>query len=343
MYSFQGKKSGFVEFVDGGDQLAQHIADGAAADLGSGGRGVAAAAERLKHHLHVAAADRAGGDHHFALRARIEHERGENAGDVQQLIRGLRSDGPRDGRVDCGNRNLVPVEPRGLNDLIFEDCRVEIGLEQLLDLDGVRARAAQEGRSLKRARTGADGEVLRVEHDAGEQRLCLERRDVLLVDCVLQKLRHQLRCRGGEWLMQVQHDLLDIIRRAAVVVDDGNTGDGLQQLARLDLIGPVRVDDDEQTAWVGLDKRVLSGNENVLIVLILPQLGNEAPGHVVLEVDDDVRGLPALAAQAPDAHRRAERVKVSHAVAHDEDLAGLRDELGQRSGHDAGFHARVPR
>lgn len=53
-------------------------------------------------------------------------------------------------------------------------------------------------------------------------------------------------------------------------------------------------------------------------------------------------GLPALAAQAPDAGRRAERVKVSHAVAHDEDLAGLRDELGQRSGHDAGFHARVP-
>ena len=64
---------------------------------------------------------------------------------------------------------------------------------------------------------------------------------------------------------------------------------------------------------VGLDKRVLPGNENVLIVLILPQLGNEAPGHVVLEVDDDVRGLPALAAQAPDAGRRAERVKVSHA------------------------------
>ena len=142
--------------------------------------------------------------------------------------------------------------------------------------------------------------------------------------------------------MQVQHDLLDIIRCAAVVVDDGNTGDGLQQLARLDLIGPVRVDDDEQTARVGLDKRVLSGNENVLIVLILPQLGNEASGHVVLEVDDDVRGLPALAAEAPDAGRRAERVKVSHAVAHDEDLAGLRDELGQRSGHDAGFHARMP-
>ena len=114
--------------------------------------------------------------------------------------------------------------------------------------------------------------------------------------------------------MQVQHDLLDIIRRAAVVVDDGNTGDGLQQLARLDLIGPVRVDDDEQTARVGLDKRVLSGNENVLIVLILPQLGNEAPGHVVLEVDDDVRGLAALAAEAPDAGRRAERVQIGHAV-----------------------------
>ena len=142
--------------------------------------------------------------------------------------------------------------------------------------------------------------------------------------------------------MQVENRLLDIIRCAAVVVDDGNTGDGLEQLLGLDLIGAVGVDDDEQTARVGLDKRVLSGNENVLIVRILPQLVNEAPGHVVLEVDDDVRGLPALAAQAPDARRRAERVKVSHAVAHDEDLAGLRDELGQRSGHDAGFHARVP-
>lgn len=78
---------------------------------------------------------------------------------------------PRHRCVDRGDGDLVAVEPRGLNDLIFEDCRVEIGLEQLLDLNGVRARAAQEGRSLKRAGTGADGEVLRVEHNTGEQRL----------------------------------------------------------------------------------------------------------------------------------------------------------------------------
>ena len=141
------------------------------------------------------------------------------------------------------------------------------------------------------------------------------------LDRVLQKLGHKLRRRGGKRLVQIQHDLLDIIRRAAVVVDDGNTGNGFQQRARLDLIGPVRVDDDEQTARVRLDKRVLPGEEDILIVArCLAARRSGSAGRLFLQVDHDVRGLPALAAQAPDADRRAERVQVCHPVPHDEDL-----------------------
>ena len=53
--------------------------------------------------------------------------------------------------------------------------------------------------------------------------------------------------------MQIEDRLLDIICRPAVVVDDRDAGNGLEQRAALDLLWPVGVDDDKQAPVVRLD------------------------------------------------------------------------------------------
>ena len=109
-----------------------------------------------------------------------EDERGGDAGDVDELIGRLRGDGAGDGLVQAGDGELAAVEPGSLHDAVAGERIVQIRLEQLLDLDRVGARLAQIGRGLKRARAGADGEVFRIQHDTGQQRLRLERTDVAL-------------------------------------------------------------------------------------------------------------------------------------------------------------------
>ena len=52
--------------------------------------------------------------------------------------------------------------------------------------------------------------------------------------------------------MQIQNNLLNIVCRAPVVVNDGNTGNRFQQRALLDLIGAVRIDDNQKTLRVRL-------------------------------------------------------------------------------------------
>ena len=154
--------------------------------------------------------------------------------------------------VNCCDGNLVAVEPRSLNDLIADDRCVQIVLEQLHHINCICAHATQECRSFEGARAGAHGEFFRIEHDARKQRLRFNRADVALLNRVLQKLGHKLGRRRGKRLMQIQHNLLNIIRRAPVVVNDGNTGNRFQQRARLDLIGAVRIDDNQKTLRVRL-------------------------------------------------------------------------------------------
>ena len=59
------------------------------------------------------------------------------------------------------------------DDVIALDHAGKVALEEPLYVRRVRARAAQERGGLKRAPAGAHREVLRVEHDAREQRLGL--------------------------------------------------------------------------------------------------------------------------------------------------------------------------
>ena len=142
--------------------------------------------------------------------------------------------------------------------------------------------------------------------------------------------------------MQIEDRLLDIIRRPAVVVDDRDAGNGLEQRAALDLLRPVGVDDDEQAPVVRLDQRILSGDEQILAAGRGLELGDQALAGVFLQVDHDPGRALLHPAQAQKTHGRAECVQIRHPVSHDIDRARLPDELGQRTRHHAGFDARMP-
>ena len=190
--------------------------------------------------------------------------------------------------------------------MVAHDGRVQIVLEQFHHIDGIRARPPQKCRSLKGARACAHGKLLRIEHDTGKKRLRLNRANVPLVDSVLQKLCHKFGGRRRERLMEVQNDLLNVICRPSVVVDDGHAGNGLQQCARLNLIGPVRIDDNEQALRVCRHERVFARNECTGKIGRSLELGKQAPRGVLFQVHDDLRRFSAFAAQAADTDRRAQ-------------------------------------
>ena len=106
--------------------------------------------------------------------------------------------------------------------------------------------------------------------------------------------------------MEVQNDLLNVICRSSVVVDDGHAGNGLQQRARLDLIGPVCIDDNEQALRVCRHERVFTRDKHAGKIGRGLELGKQAPGDVLFLVHHDLRRLSALAAQAADTDRRAQ-------------------------------------
>ena len=182
----------------------------------------------------------------------VEDEGGHDAGDIQKLVCRLRGNGARNCVVDCCDGNLVAVEPRSLNDLIADDRCVQIVLEQLHYIDCVRTHAAQECRRFEGARAGAHGEFFSYRARCPQAALRFNRADVALLNRVLQKLGHKLGRRRGKRLVQIQHNLLDIIRRAPVMVNDSDTGNRFQQRARLNLIGAVRIDDNQKTLRIRL-------------------------------------------------------------------------------------------
>ena len=87
--------------------------------------------------------------------------------------------------------------------------------------------------------------------------------------------------------MQIEDRLLDIIRSPAVMVDDRDAGNGLEQRAALDLLRPVGVDDDEQAPVVRLDQGILSGDEQILAAGRGLELSDQALAGVFLQVDHD--------------------------------------------------------
>ena len=141
--------------------------------------------------------------------------------------------------------------------------------------------------------------------------------------------------------MHVEHGLIDIIRSAAMVVDDDDAADGFEQRLAFDLIGPVCVDDDEQALRIGREQSLLPRQEKVVILRKRLQLCQQLAAGVGVRVHDDVGLLALLAAQARNARCRAERIEIGHFMAHDEHAARLCDELGKGRGHHTGFDLRA--
>ena len=74
--------------------------------------------------------------------------------------------------------------------------------------------------------------------------------------------------------MQIQNDLLNIIRRPAVMVYHADADDTLQQRLTLDLVRPVRIHYDEQTLGICHQQGLLPGDKGAFVFRLLLQLGD---------------------------------------------------------------------
>lgn len=151
-----------------------------------------------------------------------DDEGGVDAHDVQQLVGGLGGDDPAHWLAADGQGDVVPIELGVLDEGIFGHRVGQVVLIELFHLGSVRAGAAEEGCRLEGAATGAHGEVLGVQHDAGQQGLGLGAQDLVGLHNVLQQLRDHLRGGGGIGLVIVQGGPLNVGGGSAVVVDNGH-------------------------------------------------------------------------------------------------------------------------
>ena len=240
------------------------------------------------------------------------------------------------------------VHPGVADDVVAGDDPRQVVLEELLHVAGVSAGAAEEGRRLKGAGAGAHGKVLGVQHDAGQHRLGLDLEEVGGLQDVLEQLGDQLAGRGCVGLVEVEGGVGDIGGRPAVVVDDGHPGAALQQVLAHDLLGAVGVHHHQQCPGVGQDDGVLGGEEGLLVLRHLGELLRHVGGGVGAPLLDDADGDPLLPGNGAHAGTGADAVQVGELVAHDKDVGGVGDELGQGVGHDpaldlgALFHLLVP-
>ena len=219
---------------------------------------------------------------------------------------------------------------------------LHVRLQELFDLRGVGPGAAQERRRLKRALASADGEILRIEHDAREHCLRFHAQDVRLLDQLLEQLRHQLAGRRRIRLVEAHGRIGDIGRRAAVVVDDRHTGAGFQQVVVFDLVRAVGVHHDEQRAAVGVQIRLLRRQKRLGILRHVQHPVAQLAGGRLVRIHDDAAGRTELARDAANAGGRAERVQIGEFVAHDIDLGRVLNELAEGVGHDAGLDLCAP-
>ena len=96
-----------------------------------------------------------------------------DAGERQKLVGRLGGGHAVDLLFDCRHGDIAVNELGVTDDVVALDHAGKVALEESLYVRRVRACAAQECGGLKCASAGAHREVLRVEHDAREQRLGL--------------------------------------------------------------------------------------------------------------------------------------------------------------------------
>ena len=210
--------------------------------------------------------------------------------------------------VHPGDGDVIAVHPGVLDDVIPGDGALQVVLKELLHIPGVRAGSAEKGRSLEGPAAGAHGELLGVQHDAGQQGLRLGAEEVGGLHDILQKLGDQLAGGGGVGLVEVEGRVGDIGGRPAVVVDDRHLVAGEEQLLRRDLLGPVGVHHHQQAVGVGQDQRVLGGDEGLLVLRESGELLHHAAGRVLAGLPDDVGGNPPLPADRHHPRRRADTI-----------------------------------
>ena len=148
--------------------------------------------------------------------------------------------------------------------------------------------------------------------------------------------------------MEVECGVGDIGGRPAVVVDDGHPGAAFQQILAHHLLGAVGVHHHQQGPGVGQNDGVLGGEEGFLVLRHLGELLRHVGGGVGAPLLDDADGDPLLPGDGAHTGAGADAVQVGELVAHDKDIGGVGDELGQGIGHDpaldlgALFHLLVP-
>lgn len=93
-----------------------------------------------------------------------------------------------------------------------------------------------------------------------------------------------------------------------MVVDDRHAGAGLEQVVVLDLIRAVGVHYDEQRAAVGVQVRLLRGQERLGILRHVQHPVAQLAGCRLVRIHDDAAGRAGLTRDAADTGRAAPSV-----------------------------------
>ena len=114
--------------------------------------------------------------------------------------------------------------------------------------------------------------------------------------------------------MEGEVGVLNIGRRAAVVVDDGHARTGLEQGLVLHLLGRLVSTTTSSRAAVGLQHGLLRGDEGVFVLRLVFEPLDKQRGGVLHRVDDDAAGLALLARDAAHGHGGAHGVQIRELV-----------------------------
>ena len=221
-----------------------------------------------------------------------------------------------------------------LNNVVLGDGALQVVLEQLLDVAGVRTRAAEKGGGLKGAAAGTHGKLLGIQYHPGQQGLRLGLEQVGGLQQVLEQLGDQLAGGGGVGLVEIESRICDIGGGPAVVVDHRHLVHRLQQILAHHLLGPVGVHHHQQAVGVGQQDGILLGEEHILVLAQPPQPLGHLAGRVLPGLLDDVHRRALLPGHGAHAGGGADAVHVGVLVAHDKHPGGVGHQLAQGVGHD---------
>ena len=108
-----------------------------------------------------------------------------------------------------------------------------------------------------------------------------------------------------------------------MVVNDGNMVARLQKPKILDLLGAIRIHNDEKRLAVGNEQSLLRAYEHVFVLGAAAKELNERLCRAFLCVRDYVRLLAVFAGKAAHADSAADAVHIAEFMTHDEHARGV--------------------